>query len=215
MTNGKTVSVIALSVVATLAITSITGFQLNEITAQETSEKKYQMANDVEIIGVFSFDGGDNELVEFQVFDQKSGFNRASESVTIKLVKELNSESPLLYKAADMAWKYGDIPGMDYMTDFDVEILLAQGGEIIRQFDYSGCTINEYKIETLYDKEEGWTQAKGKGFAVTDEFEIACEGYAPVNPTYEKTNGYTTNSDQVSTLDLIEADKARKAIMGQ
>ena len=49
MTNGKTVSVIALSVVATLAITSITGFQLNEITAQETSEKKYQMDAGTEI----------------------------------------------------------------------------------------------------------------------------------------------------------------------
>lgn len=213
MTNGKTVSVIALSVVATLAIASITGFQLSEITAEESTEKKYKFANDVEIIGVFTFDDGANELVEFQVFDQTSGFKRASESVSIELIKELNAESPLLYKAADMAWKYGDIPGMDYMTDFDVEILLAKGGEVVRQFDYTGCTIDEYKVETLFDKEEGWTTSKG--FAVTDEFEMTCEGYAPVNPTYEKTNGYTEKSDQVSTLDLIEADKARKATMGQ
>ena len=212
MTNGKTISIIAISVVATLAIASISGFQLNEITAEESSEKKYKFANDVEIVGIFTFDNGATELVEFQVFHQDTGFKRSSESVSFDLIKELNDQSPLLYKIADTAWKYGDIPGMDYMTDFDVQVLLAKGGEVIRQFDYSGCTITEYEVDTLYDKEEAWF---GKGFAVTDEFEILCEGYEPVNPTYEKTNGYTKKSDSVSTLDLIEADKARKAMMGQ
>lgn len=208
MNYGKTISLVALSVVATLAIGSVTGFQLDEIIAEESSEKKYTMANDVQIAGVFSFADGHSELINFQVFTQETGFKRATESATFELVKELNDESPLLYKAADKAWKYSDVAGMDYMTDFDTTILLAQGGEVVRQFDYSGCTVEEYEVKTLFDKEEGWTTSKG--FAVIDKFEILCEGYTPVNPTYEKTNGFTVKkADTKSTLDLIAEQQAR------
>lgn len=203
MNYGKTMSVVALSVVATLAIASVTGFELEEIIAEDSTEKKYTMGNDVEVIGLFSFADNTSELVEFQVFEQLTGFNRATESATFELVKELNDQSPLLYKASDMSWKYNSIPGMDYMTEFDVTIFLAKGGDIVRQFEYSYCVVDEYEVKTLYDKEEGWTGAKGKGFAVIDEFEIQCDGYQPVNPTYEDTNA-VKKADNISTLDLLE-----------
>ncbi|MFB5598042.1 MAG: hypothetical protein ACE5RJ_03385 [Nitrosopumilaceae archaeon] len=196
------------SIIAIIAVTSFAIFQITEITAEESSEKKYTFANDVEISGVFSFEGNEPSLIQFQVFTQESGFDRVSERATFKLVKELNDKSPLLYKAADMVWKYSNVPGMDYATEFDVSILLARGGEIIRQFDYTECIISDYAVETLFDKEEGWTTSKG--FAVIDEFEVLCEGYAPVNPIYEKTNGYTLKkADTLSSLDLIAEQKAR------
>ena len=201
MNYGKTMSVVALSVVATLAIASVTGFELEEIIAEDSTEKKYNMANDVEVIGLFSFGDNTSELVEFQIFTQETGFNRATESATFELIKELNDQSPLLYKTSDKAWKYNDIPGMDYMTEFDVTILLAKGGDIVRQFEYSSCTVDEYEVKTFYDKEEGWTTSKG--FAVIDEFEIICDGYEPVNPTYEDTNA-VKKADTLSTLDLLE-----------
>ena len=201
MNYGKTMSVVALSVVATLAIASVTGFELEEIIADESTEKKYTMANDVEIIGLFSYADNTSELIEFQVFDQESGFDRATESAVFEVFKELNDQSPLLYKAADMSWKYNSIPGMDYMTEFDATILLAQGGEIIRQFEYSYCNVDEYEVKTLFDKEEGWTTSKG--FAVIDEFTVQCDGYEPVNPTYEDTNA-VKKADTTNTLDLLE-----------
>ena len=201
MNYGKTMSVVALSVVATLAIASVTGFELEEIIAEDSTESKYKMANDVEIIGLFSFADNNSELVEFQVFTQETGFNRSTESATFELIKELNDQSPLLYKAADMSWKYNAIPGMDYMTEFDVTILLAKGGDIVRQFEYSSCDVSEYEVKTLHDKEEGWTTSKG--FAVIDEFEVLCDGYEPVNPTYEEINA-VKKADTLSTLDLLE-----------
>ena len=194
-------SVVALSVVATLAIGSVTGFELEEIIAEDSTEKKYTMANDVEIIGLFSFADNTSELVEFQVFTQETGFDRTNEQATFEALKELNDQSPLLYKASDMSWKYSSIPGMDYMTEFDVTVLLAKGGDVVRQFEYSACTVDEYEVKTLHDKEEGWTTSKG--FAVIDEFDVLCEGYQPVNPTYQDTNA-VKKADTTSTLDLLE-----------
>ena len=204
--NSKRISLVAITVIAAFVVGSVSGIQ--DIIAEDATEKKYNMANNVEIVGIFEFASGNTELVEFQVFTQETGFQRATETATFEVVKELNDSSPLLYKAADMSWKYNSVAGMDYTTEFDVTFLLSKDGEILRQFDYSGCSVDEYEVKTLFDKEEGWTTSKG--FAVIDEFEISCEGYMPVNPTYEKTNGYSKiESKQLSSLDLIEQEKAR------
>ena len=72
----KTTSIVAVSVIATLAVAAIMGFQLTEITAQEVQKPQYLYVEGVEITGVFKFREGE-ELVSINVFTQTKGFQRS------------------------------------------------------------------------------------------------------------------------------------------
>ena len=65
----KTTSIVAVSVIATLAVAAIMGFQLTEIIAEEVQKPVYTYAEGVEIYGVFKFREGE-ELIPIQVFAQ-------------------------------------------------------------------------------------------------------------------------------------------------
>jgi hypothetical protein len=195
MIDLKTTTIV-LSAAVILSIVSITGFQFTEIIAEETEEKDYKFAEDVTITALFEFKDG-SELHQFEVFDQKSGF-QARDTFVFELQK-IVGETPLLHKAADFSYKYRNSPG-EQKTDnvFDAKIVLSQGGEQKRVFEYSRCFVNDYTVETLFDKEEGW---HGKGFAVVDEFEIQCMRYDPFNPVYEEMHNNTVKANGKSSTE--------------
>ena len=196
----KTTAIAAMSVIATLAVASIAGFQINEIIAEEGEDNGYIFAEDLKVTAQFTFRDG-IELSQFEVFDQKSGFNTASEPASFVLERVVGY-TPLLHKAVDEAHKWSRGSTEFQYKFFDVNVLLAKGGEVFRQFDYDKCRITNYEVETLRDKEEGWNTSKG--FVIVDQFEFTCDGYSPQSVTYEKMMTPEKTTPTTSSLDLEE-----------
>jgi len=191
---------IVLALVLTISLVTLSGIAQPEIFAEETDEKQYTKANDVAIHTVFSFREGVEESDGFQVYKQMSGFDRDSESPAFKLEGVMDFGRAYLYEAVDMAFYRGISNIQHNFGQFDVDVYLHKEGTTLRHFKYTDCSVSDYKVITLFDKEEGWTTSKG--FATIDEFEFECSGYKPNNPLFDlmKTNGYTSN--QESSLDL-------------
>ncbi len=116
----------------------------------------------------------------------------------------MEDDTPILHYAADTSQQYTGTSQLDHnYEDFNVNILLAQGGTIVRELQYVECEITDYQIETELDKEEGWT---GKsGFAIVEAYELQCDGYNPFSPIYEEINKVEL-SKTTSSLDLRETD---------
>ncbi len=174
--------------------------QGTQILAEEVDKKKYTNANDVTIHTVFTFREAVEESDGFQVYKQMSGFDRQTESPMFKLEGVVDYDRVYLYEAADMAYHRGITDTQHKYGQFDVDIYLHKEGMTLRHFKYKDCSVVDYQVITLFDKEEGWTTSKG--FAIIDEFEFECNGYQPNNPLYDlmKTNGYRASTQ--SSLDL-------------
>ncbi len=187
--------------VLAISLVTLSGMvQQPQIFAEETDEKQYIKANDVAIHAVFGFREATEESDGFQVYKQMSGFDRDSESPTFKLEGVIDYDRAYLYKAADMAFHRGTSNTQHDYGQFDVDVYLHKEGVTLRHFKYVDCSVIDYQVTTLFDKEEGWTTSKG--FAIIDEFEFSCNGYKPNNPLFDlmKTNGY--KADTQSSLDL-------------
>ena len=176
----KTTSIVAVSVIATLSVAAIMGFQLTEITAQEVTRTQYMYVEGVEITADFKFSEGE-EIVPFQVFTQTKGFDRSEPFIftTQKIV----GNTPMLHKHADESFFFrnSELQKQDY-NPFDVDILLATGPYVKRSFSYTDCFIDKYDVTTLRDNEEGYTN---KGFAVVENYLIECRSMQPNNPSLQ------------------------------
>ncbi len=201
MNKTKTTSLAAFSVIATLAVASIFGFQISPITAEEDEDKGYKFAENVAVTGVFKFREG-TEVVPFEVFTQTSGWGRA-ETYSFETQK-IVGETPLLHKHADFSQTYRASQVQKTSdNEFDVEIIVSNAGDYKRVFSYNDCYVDAYFVNTLFDKEEGWM---GKGFVVSDNYEFNCRGYVPQNPVYEEQHaiGEDQKAHTTSSLDLVE-----------
>lgn len=197
----KTTSIVAVSVIATLAVAAIMGFQLTEITAQEATRPQYLYVEGVEISGLFKFREGE-ELVPLNVFTQTKGFQRSEPFIFT--AQKIVGNTPLLQKHADEAFLFrnSEVQKQDW-NPFDVDIILATGPYAKRAFSYSKCFVDHYDVTTLRDNEEGYTN---KGFAVVENYVFECRAMTPHNPSLEEM--MSTKEDQkaqtTSTLDLKE-----------
>jgi len=199
-------AIVTFSVIATMIITSAAGFNINEITAEEIESNGYVSAEDISITVEFVFHDG-IEVSQFEVYDQKSGFD-STKNAMFKLEKIVSTDTPRLHNAADAFQHLSRSSGQSWeQYKFDADVILAQGGSEIRKFEYSRCIVTDYKVDTLFDKEEGWTTSKG--FAVIDEFEITCDGYSPFSQVYyDLTNGHKKGNTE-SSLDYQEKQRLR------
>ncbi len=198
--NHLKTTIAAVSIIVTLAVVSMSGFQLNEIVAEETSEKKgYTFAENTKITAIFSFYDG-TEISDFEVFEQESGYDL--DHTPIFKLERIVGHTPMLHQISDMAHKYYRSSTDNLYHDFDVTILLAQEGNVIRQYEYQSCDITDNKVETLFDKEEGWNTSKG--FAVIDKYEFTCFGYTPYSPTYYEMTNNHEKSKTVSSITMEE-----------
>ena len=174
----KTTSIVAVSIIATLAVAAIMGFQLTEITAQEVQKPQYLYVEGVEITGVFKFREGE-ELVSINVFTQTKGFQR-SEPFIFSMQKIVGF-TPLLHKHVDESFLFRNSESQKQdWNPFDVDVLLATGPYEKRSFTYSKCFIKDYKVNTLRDNEEGYTN---KGFAVVEDYVLECRDMDIHNPS--------------------------------
>ncbi len=185
-TQTKTIlaSVMIISLVLLIGMT-----QGTTIFAEEVDKKKYTAANDIAIHTVFTFREAIEESDGFQVYKQMSGFDLQTESPVFKLEGVVDFDRVYLYAAADMSYHRGINNSQHSYGQFDVDIYLNQEEITLRHFKYTNCSVMDYDVTTLFDKEEGWNT--DKGFAIIDEFEFECSGYKPINPLYDmmKTNG--------------------------
>ncbi len=202
MKTLHTATIVALSVVASLSIAAITGFQVNNIIAEETEKKSYNFAEDTTVTAVFYYSDGQVELIPFEVFTQKEGFDIQKEAV-FELTK-VTGKTPLLHAMADDSRKVSNTGERFDKVFLDVDVIISQGSEIVRKIDYNKCRIIDQKIDTLYDKEEAWF---GKGFAVTDAFEFTCKGYNPSSPIYEQIKNSGEKANTKSSKDLKPTDQ--------
>ena len=110
------------------------------------------------------------------------------------------SDSPLLHKAMDDAYKYRLISANGYEFQykyFDVDVNFVKDNESIFMLDYNNCRVNNYEIETL-DSNDYESYFKEVGFAIVDKIDFECSG---VN--FE--NGHSTMSTSTSFTDYGES----------
>lgn len=191
---------IILALVVTVSLIALLGIIQQPSFAEEFKETQYTKANDVAIHTIFSFRDGIEKSDSFQVYNQISGFDKSIESPIFKLEGVMDFDRAYLYEAVDRTY-YAGINNIQHnYGQFDVDVYLHKDDITLRHFKYSDCVISNYKVTTLFDKEEGWTTSKG--FATIDTFEFECNGYKPNNPLFDlmKSNGYT--SKQESSFDL-------------
>jgi hypothetical protein len=208
MQKFEKIVVITLIVTVSLAILSIEGYSLNEIIAQESGEEKgYNFAEDTMITGIFRFNDGP-EISKFEVFRQISGFE-GREIFVFELEKIVGS-NPLLHKAADESFVYRNSPGdRQDRTEFDIKIVISQGSEQKRAFDYLDCYISDYSVFTKTDNEEGWTLVRNSGFAVVDQFEFQCQDLILLNPVYDNM---MSNKDEANTESSMDYQNQQKSL---
>ena len=185
----------------TVSLVTLFGVTQQQISAEETDEKQYVRGNDVTIRTEFTFRDTVEKSDGFQIFKQVSGFDRTSDSTVFNLAGAVNYDRMYLYEAADMTFQRGVTNIQHDYGQFDVDIYLQKDGTIFRHFEYSDCNIVDYTVDTMFDKEEGWTTSKG--FTTIDEFEFECNGYMPHNPLFESINAADRyNASTESSMDL-------------
>ena len=150
--------------------------------AEKTTQKQYTHANDITIHVVFSFRAAIEESDNFQVYRQISGFDHNSESPSFELAGVVDFDRSYLYEAADTTYKRGLHTNQHQYGQFDVDVYLNQKDNTLRHFKYVDCGVVNYKVDTLFDKEDGWNS--NHGFAIIDKFVFECSGYKPINPLF-------------------------------
>ena len=199
ITTKKSFTVALLLVVSVAAMFGIASQQ--QISAEETEENQYVTGNDVKIYTEFNFRNAVDRSNGFQIYHQISGFDRINDSASFTLSGVVDYDRAHLYEAADRTFVRGVTNLQHDYGQFDVDIHLQKDDISFRIFEYKDCSIVDYTVDTLFDKEEGWTTSKG--FTTVDEFEFECNGYNPVNPLFESigSDGIAKASTQ-SSMDL-------------
>ena len=111
----------------------------------------------------------------------------------------MNNDTPLLHHYADV-FQHISRSGIDkYQNEFDVDVLFAKGGDVVREVNYKGCKIVDYEIDTTWDKEEGWNTSKG--FAHIEKVDFQCKGYDLASPAYDAMMDTSKKANTMSSMD--------------
>ncbi len=150
-----------------------------------------KLAEDVHSYATFYFNDG-AERIDFPVFRLNTGFDEKSKDRPSFLVQGIVKPHALLDNAISKAKKIGGISSL-YNDNFQVNVDFANDSKTFRTLKYSDCRIEEYKIDTLFDKEEGYT---GKsGFALVEDITVTCAGLTTKNYSNEKIAQNIKNSN--------------------
>jgi hypothetical protein len=206
-------TILSITAISITAMVFFAGFEINNIIAETKAQpEKFVFVENTSTTALFKFRDG-TELLPIQQFSQTAGFGIKTTSPSTQdnakakpsfTMEKIVGGSPYLYSAADEAQKYSTSPGFEYPYKFfEVTVFLAQGGNVLRSFEYHDCQITNYNVITRSDNEEGYT---GKGFVLVDQFSFECNGYTPNNPEMEKMN-QVTKADMISSNDLKNTDQ--------
>jgi len=182
-----------------VAVLTVAGFLVGagnlQIMAAEEEDKGYTQANGVSILTTIYTHDGTFTTDNFQVFKQTSGFNREIDRPAFTLEGVVAPDKMIFYQVSDETSKTQTSTFWSKYSEIDIDVQLVKDGVVLREFNYADCEITDYKVDTLFDKEEGWNSSKG--FAVIDEFDFECNGYHPNNPIYEVMNADYSESQSM------------------
>ncbi len=191
-------SIIASIIVVVLAI----GISYQGTTA-ETEEFDYENSaiNGLEFEVTFNFVGfGDLSFKTFSVYQQLSGFKRG-EAVSFRLAGLAGIDKIGLYQLADKSAQQRFGSETDPINQFGMTVAIIHNEQVLHEFKYRECRIEDYKVDTLFDADETFS-GKTK-FAIIDLFEFECKGYDPNTPLFEILKQKVLESDTTSTMDLV------------
>jgi hypothetical protein len=212
-------TIITITAIAVITLATFAELGIDNILAESKDQpKKFVFVENTTTTALFEFRDG-SELVPIQQFVQTAGFGakslvsvddpkadsgasgRANPSFTME---KIVGGTPYLYAAADQTQQYYTSSGFEYPYKFfDVTVFLAQGGDVLRSFEYRDCQVTNYLVNTRSDNEEGYT---GKGFVLVDQFSFECKGYTPINPQMVKMN-HVEKAKMISSNDLKNTDQ--------
>jgi len=164
--------------------------------SNEYLENSYNMGTGPHAVAVFTFNDG-QEIIDFPTFEQGNLLDKTNP--TIELVG-IPGKYPLLYQHTDNSRQIGQkMTGINALSDlFDVDVTLVYGEDSVREFNYSNCRSVDYVLKTQHDKEESFF----KGFSLTNEFHLECQGYSPNNPVYDAMFDNSVKAQTIDTTDL-------------
>ena len=139
------------------------------------------------------------EIITFPVFTQNNVLDISYPSFTLEGIV---GEYPMLYEKIDEQLSIQSDTGNGNLILFDVDTAIINGGDVVREYNYSGCRLTDYDVGSDMNKEESYIKGK---FALENTFDIECKGYKPNNPAYDKMFE-TVFTDSISTNDLRVTD---------
>jgi len=191
------------SIIASIIVAAFTiGISFQGSTAETLGfDYKNSAINGLVIEATFHFVGfGDLTFETFSVYDQISGFKRG-DPVVFRLVGLSGIDKIGLYQLADKSAQQRFGSQIDPINQFDVTVAIVHNEEVLHQFKYNECKIEDYRVDTLFDADETFS-GKTK-FAIIDLFEFECKGYDPETPLFEKIKQKVLELDTTSTMDLV------------
>jgi len=170
MNTKNAIMTTTLSIVAVLAIASVTG--INNVFAEENTG--YKTADDIHTLVTFMFKDG-VETHEFPVFNMDDDFvaNSGSQSFSLEGVV---GDAPYLHKALDEAYyhRYSSASEYNYQF-FDVDVNFVKNDKTIKTLNYRNCYVDDYQVDTLNDSYESYLSSSS-GFAIIDNIDLTCGG---------------------------------------
>jgi hypothetical protein len=163
----------------------------------ELPKSEINSVNDISLRVVFHFRAGDEEITTFKVFNQLGGYDETT-SPKFELQGIIDGNKQLLHEAIDAL--YHDSSGKNQYSEFDVDVYLLDKNATNVNFNYQKCDIEDYFMETLFDKEETYNE-KTK-FVHIENFEIECSGYHPIH--LEESQVTIDGSKMLSNMDKEE-----------
>lgn len=158
-------------------------------TIIDHGESVFKYANDVKTSVTFSFNEG-KEIIEFPSFNLASGYGETGRNAKAEFTVEgVLDNYPLLQSKIDNARKVSGLTTQSN-EDFDALVEFTNGDKTLRGFDFTSCHVENAKITTLADKEEGFT--KKSGFVTAYQLGFECSGLKPLNMNYGALQGDAT-----------------------
>ena len=160
-------------------------------------KSEFTFANNMKTSVTFIYDDG-SEQIEFPVFNLVSAYAESSNNIIAEFsVEGLLEYYPLLYRAIDNSRA---VSGNSYSSnlDFDALVEFTNGQDTLRGLKFKKCLIDDSKITTQRDKEEGFT---GKSaFVLVHQFGFVCSGFSPVNMYYDELKGDAIRPTHLSNV---------------
>ena len=168
-------------------------FSIPSESLTDFGESGFIFANEMRTSVTFLYDDG-VEKIEFPVFNLVSAYEETPNTPEFS-VEGVLDYYPLLYRAIDNSRVISGI-GSTSNLDFDALVEFTNGKDVLRGLEFRDCIVNDAKISTQTDKEEGFT---GKsGFVIVNQFGFTCAGISPVNPHYDELGGNNWKSHYIS-----------------
>ena len=158
--------------------------QLSTTFAQTTDSEDSNSVNDVSLRTVFTFKAGVEEITTFKVFNLLTPYDKKI-PVRFELAGILDGNKPMLHKATHETFHSA---GFEHQyADFNLELYISDKDSLNVLLLLEKCNIEDFSLETLYDKNKTY-QGTSK-FALVETFEFQCAGFHPLHPVVTEATG--------------------------